>query len=84
MERKPAVRPLLLDFHEKATLDDVLEAVKIVYESTGCNPCGRLSLFLKADELVDPPIERLRGIGSLRGIQELGPEVAVRSSAAGG
>jgi|GEM_PF-3739376 hypothetical protein len=78
MEPTRQTRPLLLAFNARAPLEDVLEAVKAVYVSTGCNPCGRLSLFLKADE-PDPVIESLKQIGSLESVHELGQQVGIRS-----
>ena len=71
--------PLLYTFNDRAPLEDVLEAVKIAYGRTGCNPCGRLSLLIKADEGIDPIVDELRQIKSLRSVQELAPHVGVRA-----
>jgi hypothetical protein len=71
--------PLMLQFNPTVSLDEVLEAVQIAYGRAGCSPCGRLSLYLHAQEVVDPAIEKLRGLKSLINVGELAPNIAVQT-----
>jgi len=64
------VRPLILDFAADASLDDVLNAVKIAYDRSGCSPCGRLSGMIRAIDQPDPAQE-FRSVRSLRSAVEL-------------
>jgi hypothetical protein len=73
--------PLMVQFNPHVTLDEVIEAVRIVYTRAGCSPCGRLSLFLHAQEVVDPAIERLQKLPSLVNVSELGPQVGLSTTA---
>lgn len=71
--------PLMLQFDPNVSLDDVLEAVKIAYGRAGCSPCGRLSLYLHAQEVIDPAIAQLRGLKSIVNVGELAPNLAVQT-----
>ena len=71
--------PLMLQFNPTVSLDEVLEAVKIAYGRAGCSPCGRLSIYLHAQDVVDPAIEKLRGLKSIVNVGELAQNVAVQT-----
>jgi len=74
---------LFLDFAGDASLEDVLAAVKIVYKNTGCGPCGRLSLLIKADERINPAERELQEIGSLKSVLEMGDVAEVKTMSGG-
>jgi hypothetical protein len=72
----------MLQFSPTVSLDEVLEAVRIAYDRAGCSPCGRLSLYLHAQELVDPAVNRLRDLRSVINVAELDNHVNVATFAA--
>ena len=74
--------PLMLQFSPTVSLDEVLEAVRIAYDRAGCSPCGRLSLYLHAQDLVDPAVNRLRDLRSVVNVAELDNHVNVATFAA--
>ena len=69
--------PLMLQFNPTVTLDEVIEAVRIAYDRAGCSPCGRLSLYLHAQEVVDPAIGKLREHPAIINVAELDQGVNV-------
>jgi hypothetical protein len=69
--------PLMLQFTPTVSLDEVLEAVRIAYDRAGCSPCGRLSLYLHAQDVIDPAIDKLRGQRAIVNVAELDPRVNV-------
>jgi hypothetical protein len=76
------MNPLMLQFAPDVELDEVLESVRIAYERSGCAPCGRLSLYLHAQEVVDPAFEKLRALPHVVNVGELADGVQIRSFAA--
>ena len=73
--------PLMLQFRPDVELEQVLEAVKVAYGRAGCSPCGRLSLFLQAQEVVDPALRELGKIAGVINVAELAPAVGIRTQA---
>jgi hypothetical protein len=72
----------MLQFTPTVSLDEVIEAVRIAYDRAGCSPCGRLSLYLHAQDVIDPAIDKLRGQRSIVNVAELDPRVNVATFSA--
>jgi hypothetical protein len=75
--------PLMLQFSPTVSLEEVVEAVRVAYERAGCSPCGRLSLYLHAQDVVDPAISKLREMPSVINVAELGAQIPVATFEAG-
>jgi hypothetical protein len=69
----------MLQFSPTVSLDEVIEAVRVVYDRAGCSPCGRLSLYLHAQDVVDPAIAKLREMPSVINVGELGSQISIAS-----